>query len=66
MREVHVESCVLSQPFLHSWMLVRGVVVGDQMQRLALGRFALDLLEEFQPLNMGVLWLALTDDLAIE
>ena len=47
-------------------MLVRGVVVGDQMQRLALGRFALDLLEEFQPLNMGVLWLALTDVLAIE
>jgi len=64
--EVHDESRMLFQPRLHGRMLVRGVVVGDQMQRLVLGRFAVDLLEELQPLGMAVARLALRDDLAIE
>jgi len=45
---------------------VRGVAVGDQMQRLVLGRLAVDLPEELQPLAVGVARLALTDDLTIE
>ena len=47
-------------------MPVRGVVVGDQMQRLVLGRLGIDLLEKFHLLDMGVLLLALTDDLTFE
>ncbi len=43
-REVHVEARVLGEPFLNDWMLVCGVVVGDQMQGLVLGRLAVDLL----------------------
>ena len=43
-------------------MLVRGVVVGDQMQRLALGRFALDGLPvrfvQIRPLSLDFEFLA--------
>ena len=39
---------------VHGRVLVRGVVVGDQMQRLVLGRLAVDLPEELQPLGVGV------------
>ena len=35
-------------------MLVRGVVVGDQMLCLVLGRLAVDLLQKLQPLDVGV------------
>ena len=47
-------------------MLVRGVVVGDQMQRLALGRLAVDLAQELQPLGVRMALLSLADDLSIE
>ena len=40
------------QPLLHGRMLVGGVVVGDQVQRLVLGRLAVDLTQELQPLDM--------------
>ena len=60
---MHVEARVLLQPPLHDGMLVGGVVVGDQVQRLVLGRLAVDLAQELQPLDMGVTLLALTDDL---
>jgi hypothetical protein len=63
---VHLEARVLGQPVLHIGMLVRGVVVGDQVQRLVLGRFAVDLFQELQPLGVGVPLLALANDLAIE
>jgi hypothetical protein len=59
---------MLRQPFLHGRMFVRGVVVSDQMKRLVLGRFAVDLAQEFEPLAVSVaplLWLmsrALTDE----
>lgn len=43
-----------------------GVVGGDQVQRPVLGCLAVDLLEEFQPFDMGVVPLALTDDRVVE
>jgi len=52
---------MLGKPFLHRRVLVRGAVVSDQMQRLSLGRFAVDLARELQPLGMGVSLLALTN-----
>ena len=45
---MHVESRLLGRPILHGGVLVRGVVVGDQMQGLPLGRLAIDLAEELQ------------------
>jgi hypothetical protein len=44
-------------------VFVSGVVVRDQMQHFVLGCFAVDLLEELQPLEVGVALLALADDL---
>jgi len=65
-REVHVESPVLVQPLLHHGVLVRGVVVADQVQRLVFGRLTVDLPEELQPLGMAMARLALRDDLPVE
>ena len=47
-------------------MLVRAVVVGDQVNLQLLGRFSVDLFEKAQPLYMGVFRLGSADDLAIE
>jgi len=47
-------------------MLVRGVVVGDQVQRLVLRRLAIDLAREFQPPGVGMSLLALADGPAIQ
>ena len=63
---MHVESGMLGQPLLHNGMLVRGVVVGDQVQRLALGRLTVDLAQELQPLDVRVSLLALADDLTVQ
>ena len=65
-REVHVEPRMLGQPCLHDWMLVRGVVVGDQVQRFVLGRLAIDLAQELQPLGVTMALLALSDDLTVQ
>ena len=65
-REVHDEARMLGQPLLNRRMLVRGIVVGDQMQRLVLWRLAVDLAQELQPLDMSVSRLALANDFAIE
>ena len=65
-REMHSEARMPGQPLLHGGMLVCGVVVGDQVQRLGLGRFAVDLFQEPQPLGVGVALLALAHDLAIQ
>ena len=64
--EVHVEARVFGQPLLHCRVLVRGVVVGDEVQRLALGRLAIDLAQELEPLDMRVALSALADDLAVK
>jgi hypothetical protein len=49
---------VFFKPCLHVRMLVRGVVVADQVQCLALGRFAIDLAQKAQPLGVAMALLA--------
>lgn len=63
---MHVEAFVLLKPRPHFWMLVRGVVVDDQMQLKMLGRFAIDLLEKLQPFLMPVLALDGTDQASLK
>lgn len=58
---MHVEAFVLLKPGLHFRVFGRGVIVHDQMQLKVLGRFAIDLFEQFQPLLMPVLALDATD-----
>ena len=61
---MHVKALALGQPLQHLGMFVGGVVVQHHMI-LQVGRdVGIDLLEEFQPLNVGVAWLALRDDTA--
>lgn len=43
---MHVETRVFCKPCLHVGGLVRGVIVADEVQRLFLGRFAVDLTQE--------------------
>ncbi len=64
--KVHDEARMLGQPRLHDGVLVSGVVVADEVQRLALGRFAVDLLEEAQPLGVAMAVLALGNDFSVE
>lgn len=64
--EVHVKTRILLQPCPHLRMLVRGVIIADQMQVLVLWRFAVNLAQEPQPLDVAVVVLGLSDDLAIE
>ena len=63
---MRVEARMLGQPLLHGRVLMGGVVVGDQMPRLVLGRLAIDLAQELQPFDGGVLLLALADDLDVQ
>ncbi len=63
---MHVEAFVLLKPRLYFWMLVRGIVVGDQMQLKMLERFAIDLLEKLQPFLMPVLALNGTDQASLK
>jgi hypothetical protein len=57
--EVHVESWMLVQPRLHSGVLMGGVIVGNQVQRLALGGLAINLAQQLQPFDVRVALLAL-------
>ena len=63
---MHRETRMFFQPLLNSRMLVRRVVVADQIQGLALGCFAIDLAQELKPLGMAMPLLALGDDLSVE
>ena len=45
-REMHVKLQILVQPCPHSGVLVGGVVIGDQVQRLALGSLPIDLAQK--------------------
>ena len=63
---MHVNAWMLVQPVLHDRVLVRRVVIGNQVQRFVLGRLALDLLEKLQPLGVAVTLLTLRDDLAVQ
>ena len=47
--KVHVESLVALQPVLDFGMLVRGIVIDDQMQIQFWRRFLIDLLQELNP-----------------
>lgn len=63
---MHVDAFMFFQPCLHFWMLVRGVVIDDQMQLKMFGRFSIDLLEKFQPFLMPVLALNGADQASLE
>ena len=63
---MHVEARMPGKPFLYGGVFVRGVIVGNQMQRLVLRRTAVNLAQELQPFGVGVALLALADDLAIQ
>ena len=54
--------CRASQA-LHLWMLVRGIVVRDQMEVEVRGRLAIDLLQETQPFDVSVARLGARDQL---
>ena len=56
---MHVESWMLVQPRLHSGVLMGGVIVGNQVQRLALGGLAINLGQQLQPFDVRVALLAL-------
>lgn len=56
---MHVESWMLVQPRLHSRVLLGGVIVGNQVQRLALGDLAINLAQQLQPFDVRVALLAL-------
>ena len=56
---MHVESWMLVQPRLHSGVLVSGVIVGNQVERLALGGLAINLAQQLQPYDVRVALLAL-------
>ena len=59
---MHMEPRVLGQPLLDLRMLMRGVVVADQMKGLILRRFTIDLAQENEPLDMPMALLAARDD----
>ena len=61
--EVHMEARMPFEPRLDHVVLVRGVVVGDQMQAQRLGRIAVDGAEEFAPFLVTVSLHALPDHL---
>ena len=63
---MHLEARDASAARPAPWMLVRGVVVGDQMDVEAVRRLAFDLLQEAQPFDMGVVGLGPRDQLAFQ
>lgn len=63
---MHVQASVLLKPRLHYWMLVRGIIVHNQMPLKMLGRFSIDLLEKLQPFLMPVLALDGTDKASLK
>src|SRR5207247_18651 len=64
--EMHMEPRVLGQPLLDLRMLVRGVVIADQMKGLVVRCFTVDLAQEIKPLGMTMARLAARDDGAVE
>lgn len=65
-REVNMHTRVLLDPRPHHRMLVGRVVVDDQVQVQLLGCLPMELLQESQPLDMGVLHRRGAEDPAIE
>src|SRR5579864_7871176 len=63
---MHMESRMLGKPRLYLGILMSCIVVSDQMQFLVLGRVAIDLAQEAQPLLVTMFCLALANDTPIE
>src|SRR5438445_13715517 len=61
-----MEARVLGEPRFNIGMVVRGVVVADQMHFLFLGRLAVDLTQEHEPLLMAVTLLATRNERTIQ
>jgi len=53
-REMNMEARMLFQPLFNLGMLVRSIVVADQMQFLILGSLPVDLTQEIEPLDMAM------------
>ena len=65
-REVHDEARMLCQPRANLRMLMRRVVVDDQVQDHLLGRLAIDEPKETEPFLVAMVVLAHRDDSAVE
>jgi len=52
--EVYLETTVSCQPFLYVFLLVGAVVVDDEVDVHIIGRLSVDLLEEPEPLDVGM------------
>ena len=63
---MHVESRVLGKPRFYVGVLVGCVVISDQVKLLFLGRAAINLPQEAQPLLVAMFCQALANDTAIE
>ena len=50
-REMHMETGMLLEPTQDLRVLVRRIVIDDQVQRQIFGGFLVDVFEEFQPLT---------------
>ena len=63
---MHVNTGVFGQPLLYDRVLVRSIVIGDQMQFLIFRRLPVNFFQELQPFSVGMALLALPDDLTIQ
>ena len=61
-----VEPGMLLEPCLDGGMLVRCIVITDQVQVFVFWCFSIDLAQEFQPFRVAMALLALTDHGAVE
>ena len=64
--EVHMEALMAGEPADDFLVLVRGVVIADQIDMLLLGDGLVDQAEKLQPLLVPVALLAEAEDLAVE
>src|SRR5580692_8117373 len=60
------EARMTRQPAFNDRMLVGGVIIQNDVDALAQRNFAVDLLEKFQPLAVGVFLGGVSDDFALQ
>lgn len=63
---MQLEAWMTSQPALDDRMFMGGVIVQNDVDVLAHRNFAVDLLEKFQPLAVGVFLGGVSDDFALQ
>ena len=63
---MNMEARVLCDPLRDLRMLVRRIVIADQMKRHVWRRFTVDLAQEVEPLDRAVALRATKDDCAVE